>query len=42
MEYAYRVLDAVGLQYGPCHTEIMLTERGPILVEVAPAGSGLG
>mmetsp|Transcript_16926 Transcript_16926/g.43128 ORF Transcript_16926/g.43128 Transcript_16926/m.43128 type:complete len:551 (-) Transcript_16926:297-1949(-) len=40
-DYAFRVLDAVGLQYGPCHTEIMLTPRGPILVEVNARLHGL-
>jgi len=34
VSYVFRVLDAVGLRYGPCHTEVMLTARGPILVEV--------
>merc|ERR1711972_568071 len=34
VDYTFKVLDAVGLRYGPCHTEIMLTARGPILVEV--------
>ena len=32
--YVFSVLDAVGLKYGPCHTEVMFTARGPILVEV--------
>lgn len=32
--YVCNVLDAVGLRFGPCHTEVMLTPRGPILVEV--------
>jgi len=39
--YAFKVLDAVGLHYGPCHTEIMLTSRGPILVEVNARLHGL-
>lgn len=34
VSYVFQVLDAVGLVHGPCHTEVMLTPRGPILVEV--------
>jgi biotin carboxylase len=34
ISYVFQVLDAVGLFHGPCHTEVMLTPRGPILVEV--------
>eukprot|EP00928_Gymnodinium_smaydae_P048953 TRINITY_DN327_c0_g2_i1.p1 TRINITY_DN327_c0_g2~~TRINITY_DN327_c0_g2_i1.p1 ORF type:complete len:493 (-),score=65.64 TRINITY_DN327_c0_g2_i1:66-1544(-) len=40
-DYVFRVLDAVGLMYGPCHTEIMMTPRGPILVEVNARMHGL-
>ena len=32
--YTASVLDALGIRYGCCHTEIMLVERGPVLVEV--------
>lgn len=32
--YAHRVLDALGIFYGPSHMEIILSPRGPILVEV--------
>jgi len=39
--YVFQVLDAVGLKNGPCHTEIMFTERGPILVEVNARMHGL-
>lgn len=39
--YVFRVLDAVGIRYGPCHTEVMLTPRGPILVEVNARMHGL-
>lgn len=39
--YVSRVLDAVGLRYGPCHTEVMFTDRGPILVEVNARLHGL-
>ena len=31
--YAFKVLDALGVKYGPSHTEIMLTEDGPVLIE---------
>jgi len=41
IEYTLQVLDAVGLEYGPCHTEIMFTQRGPILVEVNARMHGL-
>ncbi|MDG4795547.1 ATP-grasp domain-containing protein [Micromonospora sp. WMMD1082] len=32
-EYSYQVLDALGIQYGPVHLEVMLTADGPRLVE---------
>jgi len=41
INYVFGVLDAVGLQHGPCHTEIMFTKRGPILVEVNARMHGL-
>lgn len=41
MDYVFQVLTAVGLQNGPCHTEVMLTSRGPILVEVNARLHGL-
>jgi biotin carboxylase len=33
-DYAARVLDALGIQYGPCHFELMWTGQGVRLVEV--------
>jgi glycosyltransferase involved in cell wall biosynthesis len=33
-EYAVQVLDALGIQYGPCHFELMWTDHGVRLVEV--------
>lgn len=39
--YVFRVLDAVGIRYGACHTEVMFTKRGPILVEVNNRMHGL-
>jgi biotin carboxylase len=41
VDYVFKVLDAVGLNYGPCHTEVMFTARGPILVEVNARLHGL-
>lgn len=42
VEYAFGVLDAVGMRYGPAHIELMLTERGPRLIEIGarPHGGG--
>jgi hypothetical protein len=31
--YVHRVLDALGVRFGPAHTEVMLTDTGPVLVE---------
>jgi len=41
VDYVFKVLDAVGLRYGPCHTEVMFTKRGPVLVEVNARLHGL-
>ena len=43
VRYAYDVLDAIGLQYGPVHGEYMVDEKGPVLIEVncRPMGAGL-
>jgi hypothetical protein len=41
VNYVFRVLDAVGIRFGACHTEVMLTSRGPILVEVNNRMHGL-
>ncbi|MFB7511951.1 MULTISPECIES: ATP-grasp domain-containing protein [unclassified Streptomyces] len=32
-EYVGRVLDALGIHHGPAHSEVMLTPRGPVLIE---------
>lgn len=32
-EYTQKVLDALGVRFGPAHTEIMLTKNGPRLIE---------
>jgi len=31
--YVEAVLDALGIRFGPAHTEVMLTDTGPVLVE---------
>jgi len=33
IDYAFQVLDAIDIRIGPAHTEIMLTEQGPVLIE---------
>ncbi len=40
--YAFQVLDAVGIRSGSSHVEIMMTDSGPRLIEVAarPHGGG--
>jgi biotin carboxylase len=35
VQYTFQFLDALGIQNGPAHSEIMMTARGPILVETA-------
>ena len=42
VDYAFDVLDAVGMHYGSSHVEIMLTEDGPRLIEIGarPHGGG--
>jgi glutathione synthase/RimK-type ligase-like ATP-grasp enzyme len=34
VEYVFRCLDAIGIQYGPVHAEVIRTSEGPVLVEV--------
>jgi len=34
VDYTFKMLDAVGFTHGPSHTEMMFTERGPILIEI--------
>ncbi|WP_437935590.1 ATP-grasp domain-containing protein [Sorangium sp. So ce341] len=41
-EFAYRVLDALGVVYGAGHTEIILSDEGPVLVECAARLHGAG
>lgn len=39
--YVRAILDALGVAWGPAHTEIMVTDAGPVLIETAarPVGS---
>jgi biotin carboxylase len=39
-EYVQQVLDALDIRYGPAHSEIMLTSRGPVLVETGARLAG--
>jgi biotin carboxylase/SAM-dependent methyltransferase len=42
LDYARKVLDALGIRFGPAHVEVMLTEKGPVLIEIGarPMGGG--
>lgn len=33
VDYTLAALDALGVRFGPAHTEVMLTARGPVLIE---------
>ena len=43
IEYAYKVADAIGVQYGPIHGEYVIDDKGPVLIEVncRPMGGDL-
>mgnify|MGYP002624348904 CR=1 FL=1 len=41
IQYAYKVLDAVEMKWGLCHTEIKIDKRGPVLIEVNARPMGL-
>ena len=43
VEYAYKVADAIGIQYGPIHGEYMIDDDGPVLIEVncRPCGGNM-
>lgn len=34
VQYAFSVLDAIGIKQGPVHGEYMIDEKGPVLIEV--------
>lgn len=38
--YMHEALDALGIQYGPTHAEVIVTAEGPALVEVGARPSG--
>lgn len=38
--YVVQVLDALGIRVGPAHSEIMMTHRGPILIETGARLAG--
>ncbi len=40
IDYAKGVASAVGIQFGPSHIEIIMTDAGPVLVEIAARISG--
>lgn len=38
--YVFEVLDALGIRWGPAHSEVMLTDRGPVLIETGARMQG--
>ena len=40
VEYAYDVVNAIGIKYGPVHGEYMIDDDGPVLIEVNCRPSG--
>lgn len=42
LDYALAVLDAVGIRFGAAHSEIMVTEAGPRLIETSARLHGAG
>ena len=41
VQYVYDVLDAVDMKWGPCHTEIKIDRKGPVLIETNARPMGL-
>lgn len=39
-EYSCKALDALGIRWGASHNEVMLTEKGPVLIELGARMSG--
>lgn len=39
-QYVSRVLDALGIAWGPAHSEVMLTSSGPVLIETGARMQG--
>ncbi len=42
IEFAQKALDALGIEFGAFHTEILMTSEGPALVKAVPRLSGAG
>jgi carbamoylphosphate synthase large subunit len=40
ISYVHQALDALGIRFGPAHAEVMVTPRGPALVEVGARMAG--
>ncbi|MEK8104173.1 hypothetical protein NKG94_01750 [Micromonospora sp. M12] len=40
IDVALAALDAIGFDFGPAHTEVKLTDRGPLLIEVNARAGG--
>ena len=41
-KYTFSVLDALGIKYGPTHDEIIMSERGPIMIDCGARVMGTG
>ena len=41
-ELVISALDAIGIDVGPTHSEVIITEKGPVLLEIAARGGGFG
>lgn len=41
-ELVISALNAIGIDVGPTHSEVILTEQGPVLLEIAARGGGYG
>jgi len=40
ISYVHEVLDALAVSWGPAHAEVIVTDRGPVLVEIATRLNG--
>ena len=40
IDFTYKVLDSLGLKWGACHNEVMMTKDGPRLIESVPRMTG--
>ncbi|MBP5395059.1 MAG: hypothetical protein J6Y18_04040, partial [Candidatus Methanomethylophilaceae archaeon] len=41
VQYMYSVLNAVGMKWGLCHSEVKIDKKGPVLIEVNARPVGL-